>query len=42
MTRAELLAKMDSREITEWQAYFALEHERIEADRERAKMNRGR
>lgn len=39
MTVKQLLDNLDSGEITEWQAHFALEHEeRVKADVERQAM----
>lgn len=38
MTHAELLKRMDAREIAEWQAYFRIDGERIEDERRRATL----
>ena len=35
MTVKELLERIDSREITEWKAYFALKNEEFEANSDR-------
>jgi hypothetical protein len=38
MTHAELLSRMDAREIMEWQAYFRIDNERQEEERRRAML----
>lgn len=38
MTHAELLDRMDAREIMEWQAYFRLDNEQSEERRKRAML----
>lgn len=41
MPVGELLARISSRELTEWQAFFALESEEAERDRLAAKAEAG-
>lgn len=38
MTRARLLAEMDSRELTAWQVFFRIESERREDEKQRGQL----
>lgn len=41
MTVGELLRRMDSREISEWMAYFHLEHQKLRRAEMEQKAERG-